>query len=53
MQAVERMPRITRVTEMNLRRDDKTNEIEAQFTLSIYFQDESSAGSVATAAAPR
>jgi len=53
MQAVERMPRITRVTEMNLRRDDKTNEIEAQFTLSIYFQDESSAGSVTTAAAPR
>lgn len=41
MTRLEQLPRITRVPDMKLARSDKTNgELSAEFTLSIYFQDE-------------
>jgi Tfp pilus assembly protein PilO len=41
MTKLEQLPRITRVPDMKLSRSDKTNGVmTAEFTLSIYFQDE-------------
>jgi type IV pilus assembly protein PilO len=41
MTKLEQLPRITRVPDMKLARSDKTNGVmTAEFTLSIYFQDE-------------
>ena len=45
MQQVERLPRITRIVEMNLERDDESGEIEVEFQLSIYFREDEGATS--------
>lgn len=42
LQKLERMPRITRIPDFDLRRNPKQNGVVAiEFTLSIFFQDES------------
>ena len=42
LQKLERLPRITRIPDFELRRDPKNNGVVAiEFTLSIFFQDES------------
>lgn len=41
LQKLERMPRITRIPDFNIRRDSKVNGLVAiDFTLSIFFQDD-------------
>lgn len=38
---LEQLPRITRIPDMKIKRDDKENgNLDAEFTLSIYFQDD-------------
>ena len=41
---LEQMPRITRVKDMQLTHDEKTGELTAKLTLSIYFESVSAAG---------
>lgn len=41
MLKLEQLPRITRIPDMKIKRDDdKNGSLDAEFTLSIYFQDE-------------
>lgn len=43
---LEQLPRITRIPDMKIKRDEKQNgNLKAEFTLSIYFQDEGGAPS--------
>jgi type IV pilus assembly protein PilO len=45
---LEKLPRITRVTQMNLQKiSDRDGEMQAQLTLSIFFEPDSTAGTVA------
>ncbi|MEL7473922.1 MAG: type 4a pilus biogenesis protein PilO, partial [Planctomycetota bacterium] len=44
LQSLERLPRVTRVPNMELKRDSRNDgELDVKFTLSIYFQDEAAA----------
>jgi len=50
---VEQLPRITRIPEMKVTRDEDTDGVmKADFTLSIYFQDQPAAGTSTPATSP-
>ena len=47
---LEKLPRITRVTQMNLQKiNDRDGEMQAQMTLSIFFEPDTGAGTLAGA----
>lgn len=50
--ALEKLPRITRIAQMNLQKvNDRDGEMTAQLTLSIFFEPETGAKTIQTAAA--
>lgn len=44
LQELERLPRVTRITDMQVRRDEKNGGLFVNFTLSIYFRGEATEG---------